>query len=231
MTSITLHFCCWAVLDLFNNLACSWVQMSTVLISKAECIGACVRACVMRLFLGEGSGLFGYWLERKIMKTVKCVFEVPFRKLLQILSLWSQVEETHRDAHIEHIFWGVLVWCCPTPNITLYLGLRSELDCGAGTSMAKEYCGVCWVAAAAQRNISKPQHHSSGGSETTRKVVKEPWTMWWRSNSGVYKQVCGGAEAFSLMWEGSLASYSGLFKCCCGGCQNAAVVPEYLWPS
>lgn len=39
--------------------------------------------------------------------------------------------------HFEHIFWGVLVCCHPTPNITLYLELRSELDCGTGASMAK----------------------------------------------------------------------------------------------
>lgn len=168
MTSITLHFCCWAFLGLFNNLLCSRVQISTVLISKAECVGEGVRACVMRLLLGKNSGILGYWFELKILKTVKCVFEVPLGNL-QAWSLWSEAEKTRKplEMHFEHIFWGIHVWCCPAPNITLCLGLCNELDCGTGIGMAKECCRVCW-AAALQRNISKPQHRSPGESTATQ---------------------------------------------------------------
>lgn len=104
MTSITLHFCCWAFLGLFNNLACSWVQIS------AEHVGAGVCAYVRRLFLGAELWDVGF---------LTCIFEefwvhvtisTFFRRLLQCWSLWSQVERTRKALEMcfEHTFCRVL---------------------------------------------------------------------------------------------------------------------------
>lgn len=118
MTSITLHFCCWAFLGLFNNLVCSWVQIS------AEHVGAGVCAYVRRLFLGAELWDVGF---------LTCIFEefwvhvtisTFFRRLLQCWSLWSQVEknqESFRDVLWTQLLQGTL-WCCPALKIALLWG-------------------------------------------------------------------------------------------------------------